>query len=70
MSALNVYFFLNKYSIFLSLMETAGLYDVLKEKGAHTIFAPTDEAFKNLTEEDIALLKSECCFVKLFFSAE
>ncbi|KAF6716265.1 Periostin [Oryzias melastigma] len=53
-----------EFSIFLSLMETAGLYDVLKEKGAHTIFAPTDEAFKNLTEEDIALLKSDLPFLR------
>uniref|UniRef100_A0AAY4EJT2 Periostin n=1 Tax=Denticeps clupeoides TaxID=299321 RepID=A0AAY4EJT2_9TELE len=39
--------------IFLSLMEKAGLADLLKQEGSYTVFAPTDEAFDGLTEEDI-----------------
>lgn len=54
-------FFLNKCRVFLSLMETAGLTDLLKQEGSYTIFAPTDEAFESLTTEDFELLKSECC---------
>ncbi|KAI4814106.1 hypothetical protein KUCAC02_003313, partial [Chaenocephalus aceratus] len=44
---------------FLALMETAGLTDLLKEKGSYTMFAPTDDAFEGLSEEDFALLKSD-----------
>lgn len=40
-------------------METAGLYDLLKQKGSYTVFAPTDDAFVDLSKEDMALLKSE-----------
>lgn len=54
-------FHLNKCRVFLSLMETAGLTDLLKQEGSYTIFAPTDEAFESLTKEDFELLKSECC---------
>uniref|UniRef100_A0A3B3UTP8 Periostin n=1 Tax=Poecilia latipinna TaxID=48699 RepID=A0A3B3UTP8_9TELE len=36
------------FKIFLSLMETAGLEDLLKQNGSYTIFAPTDEAFEAL----------------------
>lgn len=45
--------------IFLSLMEEAGLTDLLKQEGSYTIFAPTDEAFDGLTPNDFELLKSE-----------
>ncbi|TNN63513.1 Periostin [Liparis tanakae] len=48
-----------RFKIFLSLMETAGLTDLLKQEGSYTIFAPTDEAFDNLSKEDFALLKSD-----------
>ncbi|KAK7925959.1 hypothetical protein WMY93_008269 [Mugilogobius chulae] len=48
-----------RFRIFLSLMETAGLTELLREEGAYTIFAPTDDAFKELTKEDMALLKSD-----------
>ncbi|KAM9846831.1 periostin-like isoform 2-T2 [Aulostomus maculatus] len=48
-----------RFKIFLSLMETAELTDLLKQEGAYTIFAPTDDAFADLTKEDIALLKSD-----------
>uniref|UniRef100_A0A673NN42 Periostin-like n=1 Tax=Sinocyclocheilus rhinocerous TaxID=307959 RepID=A0A673NN42_9TELE len=45
--------------IFLSLMEAAGLNDLLKQEGDFTLFAPTDEAFAGLSERDLSLLKSE-----------
>eukprot|EP00064_Thunnus_orientalis_P001374 superscaffoldBa00000093_g1377 len=48
-----------RFKIFLSLMETAGLIDLLKQEGSYTIFAPTDDAFNGLSEEDLALLKSD-----------
>ncbi|KAM3601010.1 uncharacterized protein V6R79_006083 [Siganus canaliculatus] len=48
-----------RFKIFLSLMETAGLTDLLKQEGSYTVFAPTDEAFDGLSEEDFALLKSD-----------
>ncbi|XP_042354583.1 periostin-like isoform X3 [Plectropomus leopardus] len=48
-----------RFKIFLSLMETADLTDLLKQEGSYTIFAPTDEAFDGLTKEDLALLKSD-----------
>ncbi|XP_067289444.1 periostin isoform X2 [Pseudorasbora parva] len=48
-----------RFKIFLSLMESAGLTDLLKQEGSYTLFAPMDEAFATLKEEDIALLKSD-----------
>ncbi|XP_074527817.1 periostin-like isoform X2 [Halichoeres trimaculatus] len=48
-----------RFKIFLSLMETAGLTDLLKQEGSYTAFAPTDDAFEGLTQEDITLLKSD-----------
>ncbi|XP_034034173.1 periostin-like isoform X2 [Thalassophryne amazonica] len=48
-----------RFKIFLSLMETAGLTELLKQEGSYTIFAPTDDAFDGLSEEDFALLKSD-----------
>uniref|UniRef100_A0A7N6A0D9 Periostin, osteoblast specific factor a n=1 Tax=Anabas testudineus TaxID=64144 RepID=A0A7N6A0D9_ANATE len=39
-----------RFKIFLSLMETAGLTDLLKQEGSYTIFAPTDDAFNGLTQ--------------------
>ncbi|XP_041807600.1 periostin isoform X2 [Chelmon rostratus] len=48
-----------RFKIFLSLMETAGLTDLLKQEGSYTIFAPTDDAFDGLSKEDFALLKSD-----------
>lgn len=47
-----------KFRTFLSLMETAGLLDMLKGKGSYTIFAPSDEAFKDLSKDDLDLLRS------------
>ncbi|XP_036975755.1 periostin-like isoform X2 [Acanthopagrus latus] len=48
-----------RFKIFLSLIETAGLTDLLKQEGSFTIFAPTDDAFEGLTREDFDLLKSD-----------
>ncbi|XP_039634117.1 periostin-like isoform X3 [Perca fluviatilis] len=48
-----------RFKIFLSLMETAGLTNLLKQEGSYTIFAPTDDAFGDLSKEDLALLKSD-----------
>ncbi|KAM4546539.1 periostin-like [Fundulus diaphanus] len=48
-----------RFKTFLSLMETAGLEELLRQNGSYTIFAPTDEAFKVLSKEDLDLLKSD-----------
>uniref|UniRef100_A0AAQ4QBJ2 Periostin n=1 Tax=Gasterosteus aculeatus aculeatus TaxID=481459 RepID=A0AAQ4QBJ2_GASAC len=48
-----------RFKIFLSLIETAGLTNLLKQEGSYTIFAPTDDAFDNLSKEELALLKSD-----------
>uniref|UniRef100_A0A3B3RAF5 Periostin, osteoblast specific factor b n=1 Tax=Paramormyrops kingsleyae TaxID=1676925 RepID=A0A3B3RAF5_9TELE len=48
-----------KFKIFLSLMEAAGLTQLLQQEGDHTLFAPTDDAFKGLSQQDIALLKRD-----------
>ncbi|XP_056127925.1 periostin, osteoblast specific factor b isoform X1 [Rhinichthys klamathensis goyatoka] len=47
------------FKIFLSLMEAAGLTDMLKQEGDFTLFAPTDESFAGLSERDLSLLKSD-----------
>ncbi|XP_048836120.1 periostin, osteoblast specific factor b isoform X2 [Brienomyrus brachyistius] len=48
-----------KFKIFLSLMEAAGLTELLQQEGDYTLFAPTDDAFKGLSQQDIALLKRD-----------
>ncbi|KAG1928460.1 periostin [Pimephales promelas] len=48
-----------RFKIFLSLMESAGLTDLLKQEGSYTLFAPIDASFGTLTEDDITLLKSD-----------
>uniref|UniRef100_A0A665VBJ7 Periostin-like n=1 Tax=Echeneis naucrates TaxID=173247 RepID=A0A665VBJ7_ECHNA len=48
-----------KTMIFLSLMEAAGLTDLLKQEGDFTLFAPSDKAFTGLSERDLDLLKSD-----------
>ncbi|GLD53490.1 periostin-like isoform X1, partial [Lates japonicus] len=47
------------FKIFLSLMEAAGLTDLLKQEGDFTLFAPSDKAFAGLSDRDFALLKSD-----------
>uniref|UniRef100_A0A3P9M850 Periostin n=1 Tax=Oryzias latipes TaxID=8090 RepID=A0A3P9M850_ORYLA len=46
------------FKIFLSLMEAAGLTDVLRQEGSFTLFAPSDKAFASLATRDLELLKS------------
>uniref|UniRef100_A0A8C7K1K9 Periostin n=1 Tax=Oncorhynchus kisutch TaxID=8019 RepID=A0A8C7K1K9_ONCKI len=48
-----------RFNIFLSLMKSAGLTELLKQEGSYTVFAPTDEAFDGITERDITLLASD-----------
>uniref|UniRef100_A0A8B9HBN4 Periostin, osteoblast specific factor a n=1 Tax=Astyanax mexicanus TaxID=7994 RepID=A0A8B9HBN4_ASTMX len=48
-----------RFTVFLSLMESAGLTELLKQEGAYTVFAPTDDAFDGLTEEDMTLLTND-----------
>ncbi|XP_061918095.1 periostin, osteoblast specific factor b isoform X3 [Entelurus aequoreus] len=48
-----------EFKIFLSLMEDAGLTDVLRKEGDFTLFAPTDKAFAGLRDRDFQLLKSD-----------
>ncbi|XP_071369881.1 periostin isoform X2 [Centroberyx affinis] len=48
-----------RFKIFLSLMESAGLTELLKQEGSYTVFAPTDDAFDGLSEEDLSLLTSD-----------
>lgn len=43
-------------------MEAAGLENLLKQQGSYTVFAPTDDAFDGLSEEDLALLKGKNSF--------
>ncbi|KAF5900392.1 periostin-like isoform X2, partial [Clarias magur] len=47
------------FKIFLSLMEAAGLTNLLKQDGDFTLFAPSDEALAGLSQRDITLLKSD-----------
>ncbi|XP_061575692.1 periostin, osteoblast specific factor b isoform X1 [Cololabis saira] len=47
------------FKIFLSLMEAAGLTDVLRQEGDFTLFAPTDKAFAGLSDRDLTFLKSD-----------
>ncbi|XP_061607560.1 periostin-like isoform X2 [Phyllopteryx taeniolatus] len=48
-----------RFKIFLTLMETADLTDLLKQEGSFTVFAPSDEAFADLDKDDMRLLKSD-----------
>ncbi|KAL2094259.1 hypothetical protein ACEWY4_008978 [Coilia grayii] len=48
-----------RFKKFLALMDTAGLIELLKQSGTYTLFAPTDEAFEGLSEEDWVRLTSD-----------
>ncbi|XP_037125727.1 periostin-like isoform X1 [Syngnathus acus] len=48
-----------RFKIFLALIETADLSELLKQEGSFTVFAPTDDAFADLSQEDMALLKRD-----------
>ena len=45
-----------QFTILAKALEAAGLVDVLKAKGKFTVFAPTDEAFRNLPEGTLEML--------------
>ncbi|XP_071379703.1 periostin, osteoblast specific factor b [Centroberyx affinis] len=47
------------FKIFLSLVEAAGLTDLLKQEGDFTLFAPSDKAFASVGERDLDLLKGD-----------
>lgn len=48
-----------RFSKLNDLLEITEVDEVLRDKKAITLFAPTDEAFENLTEEEFAGLKAE-----------
>lgn len=45
-----------RFSIFLSLLEAADLKDLLTQPGDWTLFAPTNDAFKGMTNEEREIL--------------
>ncbi|XP_029027854.1 periostin, osteoblast specific factor b isoform X2 [Betta splendens] len=47
------------FKIFLSLMEAAGLTDLLKQAGDYTLFAPSDMAFAGLSTRDLETFKKD-----------
>ncbi|KAM8976023.1 periostin [Pelodytes ibericus] len=48
-----------RFSTFMSLIEYADLKELLIQPGAWTLFIPTNDAFKGLSNEDIELLKRD-----------
>ncbi|XP_073518670.1 periostin isoform X6 [Phyllobates terribilis] len=48
-----------RFSIFLDLIQHADLKELLSVSGAWTLFAPTNDAFKGLSSDDIELLKRD-----------
>uniref|UniRef100_A0A667XZJ8 Periostin, osteoblast specific factor b n=1 Tax=Myripristis murdjan TaxID=586833 RepID=A0A667XZJ8_9TELE len=48
------------FKIFLSLVETAGLTDLLKQEGDFTLFAPSDKAFASVSERELDMLRGKC----------
>ncbi|XP_044141097.1 periostin isoform X2 [Bufo gargarizans] len=48
-----------RFSIFLDLIQYAGLKDLLTQPGSWTLFIPTNDAFKGLSSEDIEILKRD-----------
>ncbi|XP_069061601.1 periostin isoform X2 [Pleurodeles waltl] len=46
-----------RFSIFLSLVEAADLKDLLSEAGDWTLFVPTNDAFKGLSDSEMATLR-------------
>uniref|UniRef100_A0A667Y816 Periostin, osteoblast specific factor b n=1 Tax=Myripristis murdjan TaxID=586833 RepID=A0A667Y816_9TELE len=47
------------FKIFLSLVETAGLTDLLKQEGDFTLFAPSDKAFASVSERELDMLRGD-----------
>ncbi|XP_075055118.1 periostin isoform X3 [Mixophyes fleayi] len=48
-----------RFSIFLELIQYAGLKDIFSEAGAWTLFLPTNDAFKGLSSAEIETLKRD-----------
>ncbi|XP_024050408.1 periostin-like isoform X2 [Terrapene carolina triunguis] len=48
-----------RFSIFLNLVKEADLDDVLSQPGEWTLFVPTNEAFKGLTDEEKEILRRD-----------
>ncbi|XP_064413868.1 periostin isoform X3 [Latimeria chalumnae] len=48
-----------RFSTFLTLIEAAGLLELFEVDGDWTLFAPTNEAFKDLSEEDMDTLTGD-----------
>ncbi|XP_053564396.1 periostin isoform X5 [Bombina bombina] len=48
-----------RFSIFLSLIEHAELKELLSQPGAWTLFIPTNDAFKGLSDEELEILKRD-----------
>uniref|UniRef100_A0A8C3S751 Periostin n=1 Tax=Chelydra serpentina TaxID=8475 RepID=A0A8C3S751_CHESE len=48
-----------RFSIFLNLVKDADLEDVLSQPGEWTLFVPTNEAFKGLTDEEKEILRRD-----------
>jgi uncharacterized surface protein with fasciclin (FAS1) repeats len=57
------------HTILLALVKEAGLVDVLKGKGAWTVFAPTDAAFKKIDEETLKKVKGDKELLKKILTA-
>jgi uncharacterized surface protein with fasciclin (FAS1) repeats len=54
------------FSTLVAAIKEAGLVETLKGEGPFTVFAPTDEAFKKLPEEQLsALLKDKAKLTKI-----
>ncbi len=58
-NAVDVIKSLPRFSKLTDLLEVSGLDEALREQEAITLFAPTDGAFENLTDEEFAALKAE-----------
>ena len=50
---------LPRFSKLTDLLEVSGVGAILREEKAITLFAPTDAAFENLTDEEFAAMKTE-----------
>lgn len=54
------------FNTLVAAVKAAGLVDTLKSEGPFTVFAPTDEAFAKIPQEDLeALLKDKEALVKI-----
>uniref|UniRef100_A0A4W3K1H8 Periostin, osteoblast specific factor b n=1 Tax=Callorhinchus milii TaxID=7868 RepID=A0A4W3K1H8_CALMI len=48
-----------RFTIFLSLMESADLLDLLIAEGSWTLFVPTDDVFESISPDEMEQLKSQ-----------